>query len=594
MTPEKKKFGFALLVAVLALAAGVYLSGFLALLFLDLNTNGAGLGTYYAYVKAIDLPQVAPYAGRIKAAGYIGFGLPLLAGILLLVVILKPRRKSLHGEARFANRGDLARAGLLKDSPEGIVIGKFGRELIRMGGTQHVIVTAPTRTGKTTSIAYPVLLTYGHSVVCMDLKGELFKDTSGYRQSVGQRVLKFAPYAEDGRTFRFNPFQTMSGDPRVRISEIQTIGAILYPDDPNKDPFWTSQSRTAFLAFALFLFENWDDMVATGFPGLDGKRLNPNTDPQFPSFERIYRFSSGHGEQGIKEVVRQLLASDAGSERKYISDQTRTAFSGLIGLAEETFSSVIATMQEPLQQFLSPILAAATNACDFRVDTLRQKPTTIYVVIPPHKLGESGKLLNIFFSTVVGQNLKVTPQEDESIKHQCLLLLDEFTAMGRVKVLSDRISLTAGYWVRDLSIIQSLSQLDSTYGQEEARTYITNHAASIVFTPREQRDANEYSEMLGYTTMRRRNRTVSRGVGGGNVSYAHTEERRALMLPQELKELSNDEQLIFHEGIPPIRCRKNWYFKDKFFTRRVMAPVEVPVLALSAQSVQSSTGNARR
>src|SRR3546814_15400297 len=74
---------------------------------LDLNTNAAGLGTYYAHVKAIDLPQVAPYAGRIRMAGYLGFGLPLLAGALLLVLILKPSKKSLHGSARFANAGDL-------------------------------------------------------------------------------------------------------------------------------------------------------------------------------------------------------------------------------------------------------------------------------------------------------------------------------------------------------------------------------------------------------------------------------------------------------------------------------------------------------
>src|SRR3546814_18040717 len=102
-------FGFARLAAALALAAGAYLSGFLALLFLDLNTNAAGLGTYYAYVKAIDLPQVVPSAGRIRMAGYLGFGPPLLAGALLLVLILKPSKQSLHGHAPSANAGALAR-----------------------------------------------------------------------------------------------------------------------------------------------------------------------------------------------------------------------------------------------------------------------------------------------------------------------------------------------------------------------------------------------------------------------------------------------------------------------------------------------------
>ena len=208
---------------------------------------------------------------------------------------------------------------------------------------------------------------------------------------------------------------------------------------------------------------------------------------------------------------------------------------------------------------------------------------TIYVVIPPAKLGESGKLLNIFFSTVVGQNLKTTPQEDPSIKHQVLLLMDEFTAMGRVNALSERISITAGYWVRDLTIIQSNSQLRATYGADAAQNYVTNHAASIVFTPREQQDAEDYSKMLGDTTVRRRQRTV----GKGGTSWSHTEERRPLMLPQELKGLPNDDEIIFYEGCPPIRCRKNWYFKSAHFRKRVLPPVEIKPVATATEARRS-------
>jgi type IV secretion system protein VirD4 len=158
--------------------------------------------------------------------------------------------------------------------------------------------------------------------------------------------------------------------------------------------------------------------------------------------------------------------------------------------------------------------------------------------------------------------------------------MDEFTAMGRVNVLSERISLTAGYGIRDLSIIQSLSQLDATYGADEARTYITNHAASIVFTPREQRDAEEYSRMLGDTTVKRRTRSTGRQ----GTSYSHTEERRPLMLPQELKELPSDEEIIFLEGCRPIKCRKNWYFKDRRFRKRILDPVAVRPIAPPGQA----------
>src|SRR5690348_17899501 len=57
---------------------------------------------------------------------------------------------------------------------------------------------------------------------------------------------------------------------------------------------------------------------------------------------------------------------------------------------------------------------------------IRRPPRS--TLFPTRRSSDLSKLLNIFFSTVVGQNLKVTPQEDQSIKNQVLLLMDEFTA----------------------------------------------------------------------------------------------------------------------------------------------------------------------
>lgn len=547
---------------LLALLAGEYLAGWLVIFLLQVPVQ-LGVGTYWQYVQAIHLPQVAPYVWKIKLAGYAGFGVPLLVWVMLVALLIKPRASAFHGSAHFGNLADARRAGLLKRAAESVIIGKLGRHYLYLNGTEHIVVVSPTRSGKTTSLAIPDLLTYEHSVVVLDVKGELYILTSGQREAMGQVVYKFAPYAADGSTHRFNPLTCVSTNPRKRISEIQTIAAILYPDDPQKDPFWIAKARSAFLGFASYMYECWDYRIK------QGQKPDPNRDLAFPSFERIYRLSTGDGEGGdLKQTIRQWLGTSV------ISEQTRTELSGLVGLSEETFSSVIASMQEPLQQFISPILAAATNATDFDVMALRQRRMSIYVVIPPDKLGESGKLLNIFFSTVVGQNLRSTPQDDKTIKNQVLLLMDEFAAMGRVKVLADNISLIAGYWIRLMTIIQSNSQLRSIYGPDVAQTLSTNHAACIVSTPREQQDAEDYSRALGNTTVRRRQRNT----GPNGTTYSYTEESRPLMLPQELKELSNNLQIVFLKGSPAFRCKKNWYFKSRYFKKLILPPVEMEPL----------------
>ncbi len=46
-----------------------------------------------------------------------------------------------------------------------------------------------------------------------------------------------------------------------------SIAAMLYPDGAEDQKFWVSQARNAFMAFTLYLFENWDDERSSGFRG---------------------------------------------------------------------------------------------------------------------------------------------------------------------------------------------------------------------------------------------------------------------------------------------------------------------------------------
>ncbi|HFC8841498.1 TPA: type IV secretory system conjugative DNA transfer family protein, partial [Neisseria subflava] len=186
------------------------------------------------------------------------------------------------------------------------------------------------------------------------------------------------------------------------------------------------------------------------------------------------------------------------------------------------------TFKEPLNPWINPVIDAATSADDFLLTDVRKKKMTVYIGILPNKLAESRVIVNLFFSQLINQNTKELPQDNPDLKHQCLLLMDEFTSIGRVEIIAHSVSYMAGYNIRLFPIIQSVAQLDAVYGKEYARTIITNHALQIIYTPREQQDANEYSEMLGYTTVKRKN--VSRG---RERSVSESEERRALMLPQE-------------------------------------------------------------
>ena len=553
---SRAKIILAVALVLAALIAGNYLSGGLTLLLLGLDTGLMKFGTYWQYVRALDLPQVAPYVGKIKLAGYVGFGVPLAASLVLLVLLLKPAKKGMHGDARFATAGDLAKHGLLKPSKDGVVVGKFNGKLVRLSGQQFVILAAPTRSGKGVGVVIPNLLDYQESMVVLDIKQENFDLTSGWRKSQGHEIYLFNPFAEDRRTHRWNPLSYVSKDPAFRVSDLMSIAAMLYPDGSDDQKFWVSQARNAFMAFCLYLFENWDDTQANGFPG-----------GASPTLGAVYRVSSGDGTD-LRAYLKTL------SQKPFLSGNARSAFANLLSQADETFASIMGTFKEPLNAWINPVLDAATSADDFLLTDVRKRRMTIYIGIQPNKLAESRLIVNLFFSQLINLNTRELPQNNRELKHQCLLLMDEFTSIGKVDIIASAVSYMAGYNIRLLPIIQSMAQLDATYGKEVSRTIITNHALQIIYAPREQQDANDYSEMLGYTTVRKQNITRGR-----EVSRSESEERRALMLPQELKAMGPDKEVFLYEGIPhPVKCDKIKYYKDRYFTDRLLTKVEVPVV----------------
>ena len=569
---ERKK---AILVAVLgmvALSAGNMLSGYLTLLLLKLDAAPLQWNTYWSYVRALELPQLAPYIGKIKLSGYIGFGLPLMGWLAFVAWRLKPKSKTVHGDARFATTSDLAKHGMFKPAANGIVVGKFRGKLLRLSGQQFVILAAPTRSGKGVGVVIPNLLDYQESMVVLDIKQENFDLTSGWRKSQGQDVYLFNPFAEDRRTHRWNPLSYVSPDPAFRISDLQGIAAMLYPDGADQDKFWISQARNAFTAFALYLFEQFDD---------EYKRGTPPALLSFPTLGGIYRFSSGDG-TGLKQYLQER------SQKPFLSERARTAFANLLSQAEETFASILGIFKEPLNSFLNPVLDAATSDNDFLLTDVRKKKMTIYLGIQPNKLAESRLIINLFFSQLINVNTKELPQNNPALRHQCLLLMDEFTAIGKVDILAKAVSYMAGYNLRLLPIIQSMAQLDAVYGKDISRTLITNHALQIIYAPREQQDANDYSEMLGYTTVRKQNVTRGR-----DVSRSESEERRALMLPQELKAMGFDKEVILLEGVShPVMCEKIKYYQDKRFTQRLLTKVEIPKLQLGEEPMASKATQA--
>lgn len=542
-------------------AAATYLSG---VLFLVLNKANPSQAHATSIVRYWALYADDPPLRKKLVTSMIVSGIGTLVVVPAALFAAAHPRRPLHGNARFATLAEIRRAGLLADGDErgpSILVGRYGRRFLALAGQLSVMLSAPTRSGKGVGVVIPNLLHWPDSIVVLDLKGENFDATAGFRAAHGQAVYAFSPFDEEARSHRWNPLGTVRTSPLHRVGDLLAIGQVFFPNDgsgTSSEAFFNDQARNLFLALGLYLLET----------------------PELPrTIGEMLRQSSGKG-RPLKDHLAAAIKQRA-EDGQPLTDECADALQRLLSNSENTLSSIVATFNAPLIIFADAVVDAATSADDFRLEDVRRRRMSVYVRIPPNRLASARPLLNLFFSQLVSLNTRTLPSQDRSLSVQCLILNDEFTAMGRVGVISTAAAFLVGYGLRLLTVVQAMSQLDAVYGEKEARTFATNHGLQILYAPREQRDADEYSAMLGHFTERATSRGRSRSLGGhghSTVSRNESDQRRALLLPQEFKELGSERLVIVKENCKPILGEKIRYYCEKVFMRRLMPPPVVPAM----------------
>jgi type IV secretion system protein VirD4 len=491
-----------------------------------------------------DRPEVR---SRVFACSVIAFS----AMAATAVAAIWPRPRPLHGEARFARRHEIARAGLLGN--EGIVLGEIGRHYIIMPGQQGVALAAPPRSGKGVGVVVPNLLNWPGSVVCVDVKRENWTITAGYRAAMGQECYLFDPLAEDGRTARWNPNFYVAPQRNRWINDIQRIATMFYPEVQGADPFWMASARSLFLGISLYLFETPSLLKTIG---------------------EVLRQGMASDDEGFGHHWKRIIEG-RNSGRFPLSQQCVRALYDVIDLAPVTASSIRKTFTSRLDLWLNPILDAATSASDFDLRDLRRRPMSIYVAVNPDDLHRLRPVLSLFFEQAIGLQTRVLPEHDPTLKYPVMILLDEVAALGRIPILSESIAYVPGYNVRVVMVFQTPSQLREVYGVENAKTIMKSLGARIVYAPKDFDDAKEISDELGFTTVRVRTRSRPEFGALGlkatrNANVTMSEQKRALLLPQEVKELGSNKEIIFCEGMRPIMANKIKYFSDPRFLGRLL------------------------
>jgi type IV secretion system protein VirD4 len=491
-------------------------------------------------------PQVRRWVG-------IGLLTALLSALVAAIALARSLRPPLHGAARWASGPELRRAGLR--ARQGILLGRAAGRPLTFGGAEHVMLYAPTRSGKGVGVVIPNLLTWPDSVVVLDVKRENWETTAGFRAAHGQQVVMFDPLDPQGRTARFNPLGHIDRtDATEVLDELQKLAVMLFPAPPNADPFWAEAARTGFIGVGALV-------AAT---------------PALPfSLGAVYRaLTQGDPRTRLPEAVHALAVDGV-----QLSTGAASAIADFCTASENTFASIKQTITARMNLWLNPRVCAATEASDFDLRALRTERISLYLTVTPDNLARVAPLYSLLLQQLIDLNTRERPSATRNAV-PVLVLLDEFARLGHAGVIAHAFAYVAGYGLRLLPVLQSPAQLRAEYGADLAEEIIANCGVEVAFAPKELKVAQDLSERLGSYTYAARATNRPAGLSSGRRSQTQSDQRRPLMLPQELIQMPPDRLIVLRAGLPPVRGRKIVYWRERAFRARLAPPPIVPAPAV--------------
>ena len=434
-----------------------------------------------------------------------------------------------HGSAEFAGTRDLKSAGLLQE--HGRILGKFGDKFIRHDIPGHLITFAPTRSGKGVGHVIPNLLDHPGSVYVNDIKGENFAVTGRYRKNFG-KVVSFAPFENESSCY--NPIDYIRVGTDYELEDAQFMGEMLILEE-GKDPFWEMEAKNLVVSLLLF--------VAVHHP------------PALRNMGEV-RYLLMQSRRDFDYTIKEMQDSP--------NPRVRSRGASISATEPKVLASVMSVAKAQTAIWDSPRLQAITSRSDFQPGDLKTEVVSFYLVIPPDRLAQYASLVRLMTGIFLSSFTSTKGKPDIPV----IFLIDEFPALGYMRLIEEGVGYLAGYGAYLWMFIQDLSQLKANY--EKWETFISNCSVRMAFGTNDNETAKTLSEMLGATTIvTESGGTSSDGsmkiFGGKSKSTNVSETQRNLMTPDEVMRMPGDTQLIFVQGEKPIVAEKVRYYADPYF-----------------------------
>ncbi len=399
--------------------------------------------------------------------------------------------------------------------------------------------------GKSASYSIPNAYQCLGSYVFTDPKGELYDRTAGYLKEHGYdiKVLNLVhPQYSDG----YNPLMHISSELDVDVIA-NTVVKGQQTESGKSDPYWDDMAEMLLKALIYYL-------IAT----------RPEEEQNLASCAELVRAANNkNGSNLLSELINQLP----------YDHPARMYYKSIEIAPEKTYGSILSSLQSKLGKFDSKEIAELTSTDTIDFEEIGNKKTAVYVISSDTHTAYDF-LLTIFFSQMIQQLYDYADLNGGKLKEQTFFILDEFANIGKIPDFDKKISTSRSRRISFSVILQTVDQLEAVY-EKSYETIMGNCDTHLFLGSNSYKTLEYFSKQLGEKTIERDSISINRDRQNWKTGKSVSDQvmARALMTPDELRRMDNDQCIIFEKGVKPVKARKFYYFKHPMAKK--LAAVEI-------------------
>ena len=463
--------------------------------------------------------------------------LVMIYGIALGVYLSNERnyrRREEHGSAKWGNARQVNRKYVNKEKyynkilTQNVSIGFDGRKHRR---NLNTLVCGGSGAGKTRFYAKPNIMNANTSFVVLDPKGELLRDTGNLLKEKGYDI-KVIDLINMDKSHCYNPFVYLKDDNDVQRMVTNLFKNTTPKNSSSSDPFWDQAAMMLLMALVLYLHHE-----------------APEDEQNFPMVMEMIRAGEVREDSEDYQSPLDMLFERLEEENpEHIAIKYYKNYRSGSG---KTLKSIQITLVSRLEKFNLETLASITQTDEMELNTLGEKKTAIFAVIPDND--SSFNFIVGMLYTQLFQQLYYSADRVHGgrLPVHVHFVMDEF---ANVALPDEFDKLLATMRSREISvsiIIQNMAQLKALF--EKQWESIVGNCDEFVYLGGNEQSTHEYvSKLLGKETIDTNTYGQSHG-RNGSYSTNWQMAGRELMTPDEVRMMDNQYALLFIRGEKPVK-----------------------------------------